>query len=405
MNTESIGLYIHIPWCERKCPYCDFNSHRAPQALAEGTYVTALLADLDDELRTLQAGGGTCPVLGSIFIGGGTPSLFGAPAIARLLDGVAARMPLVDDIEITLEANPGSAEVGRFAGYRAAGINRLSLGIQSFDDARLVALGRVHDASQAQRAIDGARSAGFDNFNLDLMFGLPGAAPDDSLRDLEQAIAAHPAHISWYQLTIEPGTAFSARPPALPEHDRTADEQDAGQELLALAGYRQYEISAYARPGRQARHNLNYWAFGDYLGIGAGAHGKLTGADARIRRREKVRHPDRYVKLAASGRALASEHLLADADRLIEFMLNALRLRDGFTLSECARRTGIATGADALTMPLALAVTRGWLTSDGERVCPTALGYRFLNDVLMLFVDSDETGGACSERQSVSAAL
>jgi len=382
LQLPPLALYVHIPWCVRKCPYCDFNSHLAPAMLAERPYVDALLADLDHEIEA-----GPVARIGSVFIGGGTPSLFNGDAIAHLLEGLAARLRFVSDIEITLEANPGSAEVGRFAAYRAAGVNRLSLGIQSFDDACLTALGRVHDGAAARRAIEGAASAGFDNLNLDLMFGLPGALPGASLTDLEHAITMRPAHISWYQLTIEEGTAFARKPPALPDHDSLGDEHETGIARLAAAGYRQYEISAYAQSGRSARHNLNYWLYGDYLGIGAGAHGKRTGEDGRIRRRVKVRHPERYMKTARRGQALEIEHDVEGDDRVLEFMLNALRLRDGFAIDDFVRRTGVRADAAALTMPLATAVARGWLECDGRRIMPTPHGYRFLNDLLLLFVN------------------
>ena len=388
MSDDPIGLYVHLPWCTRKCPYCDFNSHLAPPLLAERDYIDALLADLDGEIDS-----GPTPPVASIFIGGGTPSLFSGEAIARLLAGIAARQTLVADIEITLEANPGSAEVGRFAAYRAAGVNRLSLGIQSFEDACLAALGRVHDAAAARRAIEGAASAGFDNLNLDLMFGLPGASPGASLTDLEQAIAVRPAHLSWYQLTIEEGTAFARKPPLLPDHDSLDDEHQTGLDRLAAAGYRRYEVSAFAQPGRRARHNLNYWSYGDYLGIGAGAHGKRTGRDGRIHRRVKVRHPDRYMKTAVRGQALESEHVVDGDDRVLEFMLNALRLSDGFDLDDFVRRTGVSADATALTLPVAAAVQRGWLACADRRVLPTALGYRFLNDLLLLFVNPTGDSG------------
>jgi putative oxygen-independent coproporphyrinogen III oxidase len=376
--TVSAGLYVHLPWCTRKCPYCDFNSYQADVAPDEGGYVAALLADL--ELALAQAG---APTVASIFIGGGTPSLFSAAAIARLLDGIAARCRLAGDLEVTLEANPGSAEAGRFAGYAAAGVNRLSLGIQSFADTRLAALGRVHDGDAARRAIALARRAGFASLNLDLMFGLPHEQPGDSLRDLDEALRFAPEHLSWYQLTLEAGTAFARRPPPLPGHDQICDDYEAGLARLADAGYAHYEISAHARAAHACRHNLNYWQFGDYLGIGAGAHGKRA-VPGGIVRSERIRHPARYLAAARAGNALAGESFVGGAVLASEFMLNALRLRAGFALAQFERATGLA--ARTIAAPLATALARGWLSETGERYAPTALGFRFLNDLQLLFV-------------------
>ena len=328
------------------------------------------------------------PAVGSVFIGGGTPSLFSAAAIARLLEGLAARSDFVDGVEITLEANPGSAETARFRGYLEAGVNRLSIGIQSFDAGHLRRLGRVHDAREAHAAIEIARAAGCANLNLDLMFGLPQAAPLDSLRDLEQAIAHGPEHLSWYQLTLEEGTAFAQKPPPLPEHDQICDDYEAGLALLAAAGYRQYEISAYARDGRVARHNLNYWLFGDYIGIGAGAHGKRTDAMGYVWRTARIRHPERYQKAARDGNALLSEERVTGATLATEFMLNALRLAEGFDLALFTARTGLAL--TTIAAPLASAVARGWLEDAGARLRPSPLGYRFLNDLQLLFTALDE---------------
>ena len=383
MSDTPIGLYVHLPWCARKCPYCDFNSYEARGALGEQAYVDALLCDLDSELTRMAK-----PAVGSVFIGGGTPSLFSAGAIARLLEGLAARSDFVDGVEITLEANPGSAETARFRGYLEAGVNRLSIGIQSFDAGHLQRLGRVHDAREAHAAIEIARAAGCANLNLDLMFGLPQAAPLDSLRDLEQAIAHGPEHLSWYQLTLEEGTAFAQKPPPLPEHDQICDDYEAGLALLAAAGYRQYEISAYARDGRAARHNLNYWLFGDYIGIGAGAHGKRTDAAGAVWRTARIRHPERYQKAARDGNALLSEERVTGATLATEFMLNALRLAEGFDTALFAARTGLA--AATIAAPLASAVARGWLEETGVRLRPTLLGYRFLNDLQLLFTALDE---------------
>ena len=382
LNQLPIGLYVHLPWCVRKCPYCDFNSYEARGALAEHVYVEMLLRDLDDELSRMAR-----PLIGSVFIGGGTPSLFSSDAIAHLLQGLKTRTQFVEDVEVTLEANPGSAETARFHGYIAAGVNRLSLGIQSFDAAQLQRLGRVHDAGEAHAAIAMAREAGCVNLNLDLMFGLPEAAPGDALRDLEQAIAHAPEHLSWYQLTLEEGTAFARQPPPLPEHDQICDDYDAGLALLAASGYQQYEISAYARSNRAARHNNNYWLFGDYIGIGAGAHGKRTDAAGVVWRTTRIRHPERYQKAARDGSAIESEERVAGATLATEFMLNALRLAKGFDLALFSARTGLPLAT--IDAPLRIALARGWLAQDDERVWPTALGFRFLNDLQLLFTSLD----------------
>ena len=350
--------------------------------LAEDEYVRALLADLDGELDAWGA-----IELASVFIGGGTPSLFSGGAIAALLDGLTARCVFEEDIEITLEANPGTVDAERFRAYHAAGVNRLSIGVQSFDDGKLKALGRIHDGAEARRAIDAARDAGFGNLNLDLMFGLPGDRPGDGVIDLEQALAFAPEHISWYQLTIEEGTAFARKPPPLPGHDQICDDYECGVERLAQGGFVQYEISAYARSGREARHNLNYWRFGDYLGIGAGAHGKRTDATGIVRT-VKIRHPRRYVKEARRGNALESEQAIEGVTLATEFMLNALRLKKGFTLREFETSTRLPVSVVA--RPLEKAVDRGWLDRTGERVEPTDMGFRFLNDLQILFTDLEE---------------
>ena len=378
---DAAGLYVHLPWCERKCPYCDFNSYRAPARIAEQVYVDALLADLDAELAADPA-----PAIASVFIGGGTPSLFGGAAIARLLDGIAARVSFEPDAEVTLEANPGSAEQARFAAYRAAGVNRLSLGIQSFDDRALAAIGRVHDGQAARRAVAAARAAGFDNLNLDLMFGLPAIAPAGALDDLRTALALAPEHLSWYQLTLEEGTAFARRPPLLPDHDALCDLHDAGLALLALHDFEHYEVSAFARPGRAARHNLNYWRYGDYIGIGAGAHGKRTRADGVVRRM-KIRQPERYMKQVRAGDAVAEQWQVPRDELVGEYMINALRLKAGFDLAECVARTGLRADAPELLGPLTSARAKGWLEQRGGHLKPTALGYRYLNDLQGLFIE------------------
>ena len=290
MQLPPLGLYIHLPWCERKCPYCDFNSHEALE-VPQQAYVDALLADLDHDLNLAQG-----RAVETLFIGGGTPSLFDPDSIARLMEGIGSRLELAPDLEATMEANPGSAEADKFIGFLEAGINRLSLGIQSFADHCLEALGRVHDSQQARAAITMARDAGFNSFNIDLMHGLPGQSVTSAMADLQSAIAFDPPHLSWYQLTIEPNTRFHKHPPPLPEEDLLGDIQDEGEQLLARAGYGQYEVSGYAKPDFQCRHNLNYWTFGDYLGIGAGAHGKITFADGQIQRYNKTRQPGRLPR-------------------------------------------------------------------------------------------------------------
>ena len=383
MSSAPIGLYVHLPWCVRKCPYCDFNSYEARGVLAERLYVAALMRDLDIELARMAR-----PLIGSVFIGGGTPSLFSAEAITRLMDGLRTRTEFVEDIEVTLEANPGSAETARFRGYIAAGVNRLSLGIQSFDAAQLTRLGRIHDADEAHRAIVMAREAGCSNLNLDLMFGLPEAKPGDALRDLEQAIAHQPEHVSWYQLTLEEGTAFARQPPPLPDHDQICDDYDGGLALLGQAGYQQYEISAHARPDRAARHNFNYWLFGDYIGIGAGAHGKRTDGAGAVWRTARIRHPERYLKAAREGHAIEIEERVEGRTLATEFMLNALRLAGGFEVSLFPTRTGLPLSV--IEAPLQVALARGWLEQQGAQLRPTALGFRFLNDLQLLFTALDE---------------
>jgi oxygen-independent coproporphyrinogen-3 oxidase len=375
-----LSLYVHIPWCVRKCPYCDFNSHAAPEQLPETAYVDALLDDLEADLP-LASG----RPLQSIFIGGGTPSLFSAEAIDRLLQGVASRIALADDIEITLEANPGTFEQARFEDYRAAGVNRLSIGVQSFNADHLKHLGRIHNPEEALRAAEAAVAI-FPRVNLDLMHGLPGQSVDQALADLRQALAFDPGHLSWYQLTIEPNTEFHARPPQLPLDEALWDIQEQGQALLEASGYRQYEISAYARTGQQARHNLNYWQFGDYLGIGAGAHGKLSHLDAegqlQISRRHKQRQPKGYLDPL---RRLAGDESIAVEERAFEFMLNALRLTDGVAAELFSARTGLSL--NRIEALLQQARQRGLLVDDRSRLAPTLQGRLFLNDLLALFLD------------------
>ncbi len=372
-----LALYIHIPWCVRKCPYCDFNSHAASPTLPEEEYIDALLADLDQDLPAAHG-----RELSSIFFGGGTPSLFSAAALGRLLAGVQQRIPFASDIEITLEANPGTFEQEKFTAYRALGINRLSIGIQSFQEQKLQALGRIHSGAEAVRAADMARQAGFDNFNLDLMHGLPDQSLDDALSDLRQAIAMGPTHLSWYQLTLEPNTVFWNQPPALPEDDILWDIQEAGQALLAEHGYAQYEVSAYAQPGRAARHNLNYWSFGDFIGIGAGAHGKLSHPDGRILRTWKTRLPKDYLNPAKPFKA--GEKALGNGELPFEFLMNALRLTDGVDAVLFAQRTGLDLAS--LAEGRREAEQSGLLQVEPSRLAATARGQLFLNDLLQYFL-------------------
>ncbi|MCP5479445.1 MAG: radical SAM family heme chaperone HemW [Rhodanobacteraceae bacterium] len=382
--TPGLSLYIHIPWCVRKCPYCDFNSHARGAELPETDYVAALMADLEQDLPLVWGR----PVH-SIFFGGGTPSLFSARAIGDILDGVGARLNLAPGLEVTLECNPGTAEHDRFEGYRAAGVNRLSFGIQSFDDGCLERLGRIHNASEAEAAVRMAKAAGFDDFNLDLMFALPGQTLDMALRDIERALAQEPTHLSHYQLTLEPNTVFAAKPPAgIPDEDGAWDIQDACHQRLSDAGFASYEVSAWARPGHQCRHNLNYWRFGDYLGIGAGAHGKVTlPAEERILRRWKHKHPARYLETAATSERIGGDEDISPAQRPFEYMLNVLRLVDGVPASDFEARTGLPL--DQLQGPLEEARNRGWLVADSRRIQPTELGRRFTNDVISLFLAAD----------------
>ena len=376
-----LSVYVHIPWCLKKCPYCDFNSHAlrsAAEAPPEARYVDALVADLEASLpfvwgRRVQ----------TVFIGGGTPSLFAPESIARLVAAIRARLPLEPGCEITMEANPGTFERDRFRAFAEAGITRLSIGVQSFDDGCLSGLGRVHDAAQARAAIDEARAA-FATWNIDLMYALPGQSLDAFDADLAAALACAPPHLSVYHLTIEPNTRFARYPPSgLPDADLAADMLDRIVARTAAAGFERYEVSAFARPGQRSRHNINYWAFGDYLGIGAGAHGKLSFAH-RILRQVRLRDPVAYMAGAEAGAAVASEVEVARADLAFEYMLNALRLREGFELAAFSERTGL--GISAIDKPLAEAERRGLITRDFQRVRPTSLGFDFLNDLQQLFL-------------------
>ena len=377
--TETIAIYVHLPWCVRKCPYCDFNSHQRPEKIPETEYVAALLADLDGDLE-LAAG----REVASVFLGGGTPSLFGVSAIASLIEGLAARLAFRPDAEITMEANPGTVEHGRFAGYAKAGINRVSLGAQTFDAAALATLGRIHGPGEIVAAVSELVDAGLDNFNLDLMYALPQQTRDGALSDLEAALALGPAHLSRYQLTLEPGTAFHKRPPPLPDDELAFAMQQDGDAHLARAGFAQYEVSAYARPGRQCRHNLNYWRFGDYLGIGAGAHGKAT-VDGAVIRTEKPRSPRAY--LAGQGRLGAIRRRVAAVELPFEFMLNALRLAEGFRLADFERTTGLPGATVAPT--LGGFAARGLVEAKDGHFRATDLGFRFLNDLLAGFLPEE----------------
>jgi len=377
--TESLplGLYVHLPWCIRKCPYCDFNSYEKREALPEQAYVDALLRDLATE-TPLAAGR---PVE-TIFIGGGTPSLFSGEAIGALLAGIRSGITVAPDVEITLEANPGAAEAGRFADYRAAGVTRLSIGVQSLRTAQLLALGRVHDATEAIAAVVAAKTAGFDNVNIDLMYGVPGDSVEGAVGDLERALALEPAHISWYQLTLEPHTAFERHPPELPDDDEIIAIEKAGRALLASHGFERYEISAYARPGYRCRHNLNYWQFGDYLGIGAGAHGKLTIGPGTIERRAKTRNPRSYVACAGTAAALQVETVGEQSALVTEFLMNALRLVDGVPTELLQART--QQSLVSIGEGLAAARDRGWIDPDPLRLRATPAGLQSLNRLLAL---------------------
>ncbi len=375
-----LSLYIHLPWCVRKCPYCDFNSHQLKGKLPEDAYIDAVLTDLEQDLPLVWGR----PVI-SVFLGGGTPSLFTPASVDRLLSGVAARVPLAPGAEVTMEVNPGTVEHGPFAEYRAAGINRLSFGVQSFDDEQLKKLGRVHCAAEAVQAIEAAQNAGFSNVNIDLMFGLPGQTVAEALDDLHQAMLLEPSHVSHYQLTLEPNTLFAKYPPSLPDDDVRWLMQEQCQQAMAAVGYQQYEVSAYAKADQECQHNLNYWRFGDYLGIGAGAHGKITdGAAQTITRLAKLRHPQRYLTKARGSERIGESRLVDADDRLFEFALNALRLNDGFTIDELQCRTGM-TFRPAIA-PWRTAMDDGLLEKAGQRIKPTQRGRQFLNNLTELFL-------------------
>ena len=382
-----LSLYIHIPWCVRKCPYCDFNSHNAPQKIPQADYIDALARDLDQDLALAQG-----RMLQSIFFGGGTPSLFTPESIKRLLDNVESRLTFASDIEITLETNPGTVEHGPFAGYRDAGVNRISFGVQSFDDDALQRIGRIHSAGEAERAVKMAQDAGIGNINLDLMYALPEQTIDGALADVEKAILLQTPHLSHYQLTLEPNTQFAANPPKLPDDDDAWDMQEACQARLASAGLNQYEVSAYARDGAQCRHNLNYWNFGDYLGIGAGAHGKISHADGGIHRRWKVRAPRGFMELAGTQRGIGGDDAIPAQRLPFEFMLNALRVNSGFEMNTFEARTGLSR--DVLDPTLKTAQSRGLIDIDGDNVRASEFGFRFLNDTIALFLPDESRRSA-----------
>ncbi len=379
-----LSLYIHFPWCERKCPYCDFNSHQPRGAVPERAYVDALLRDLADDLPRVWG-----RAVQTVFIGGGTPSLLSVEAIDQLLSGLRALLALRPDAEMTLEANPGSAEQARFAEYRAAGINRLSVGVQSFSDDSLQRLGRIHGRREAIAAAEMAHAAGFDNFNLDLMFALPAQDPAQAAEDVATAIALEPTHISYYQLTLEPNTRFFAQPPRLPDDDSAWRIQQQGQTLLAEAGYGQYEVSAYAREGRRCAHNINYWQFGDYLGIGAGAHAKLSdAAQQNITRLAKQRGPQDYLDADRVTQRIQSEHTITRSEVGLEFMMNALRLTEGFAPPLFAAHTG-----QPLTLvetPLRMAEEKGLLDWSVDNIRASKKGRLFLDDLLGIFTDLEK---------------
>ncbi|MEX0431172.1 radical SAM family heme chaperone HemW [Spiribacter insolitus] len=379
LTPPPLGLYVHLPWCVQKCPYCDFNSHALRGDLPESDYIGALLRDAEGEAA--RANGRTVE---TIFIGGGTPSLFSAEAITRLLRGLGERLPIAANAEITLEANPGTLEAGRFKGFLDAGINRLSIGVQSFDDAHLRRLGRIHGGGEASRAVEAAQRAGFERINLDLMHGLPAQSGGEALADVEQALALGIRHLSHYQLTLEPGTAFHARPPTLPDEDRLADIEAACAERIAERQLQRYEVSAWAVPGEECRHNLNYWRFGDYLAIGAGAHGKVSQADGRIQRYSKLRMPRQYQTHAGTPPATAETRPVTMAERPLEYLMNALRLTAGVPMNEALARTGLTR--DAFEPALSEAREQALLVDDPAWLQATPHGQRFLDDLLSRFL-------------------
>lgn len=379
MTLPPLSLYVHIPWCVRKCPYCDFNSHTPSGDLPIKEYLQALRYDLDQDLGYVAG-----RPIESVFLGGGTPSLFPAQAIADLLCAVADRVALRPGAEVTMEANPGTLEHGRFDAYQRAGVNRLSVGVQTFDDAALGRIGRIHSGAEALRAVRGAQEQGLANINIDLMYALPQQTLEQARADVLRAMELQPTHISHYQLTLEPNTEFAKRPPPLPDHDQAWEMQETCQELLEEGGYPAYEVSAYAPPAHRCYHNMAYWRFADYLGIGAGAHGKVTQADGRVLRTRKVAMPRSYLERAGAQRPLGSIDPVPARQLPFEYMLNALRLHAGFSLGDFEARTGLPR-SDVLPT-LERAEQRGWLLRTDEHYRTSVLGQRFLNDVIMLFL-------------------
>jgi oxygen-independent coproporphyrinogen-3 oxidase len=401
LAAPPLALYVHLPWCVRKCPYCDFNSHAAPaRGIPEQAYLGALLDDLEFAARGCEG-----RPLVSIFFGGGTPSLFSAASIGRVVERAVALLGAAGDLEVTLEANPGTVERGRFAAYRDAGVTRVSLGAQSFDDRRLRDLGRIHARDETLAAVEELRAARLVNFNLDLMYALPHQAVDDALADLEQALALAPAHLSHYHLTLEPGTVFERRPPPLPDDETAHAMQDACQARLAAAGYHHYEVSAHALPGRECRHNLNYWSFGDYLGIGAGAHGKVTdAASGTVVRTARVRQPARYLAAPEASQRVEEFRVVAGADLAFEFCLNALRLTDGFDVTSFEARTGQPW--EAIASVVAQARARGLLEPQpGGRWVPTVLGRSFLNDLQAMFLPDGTAEAGAHDHMELASPL
>lgn len=385
LQPPALSLYVHIPWCVQKCPYCDFNSHALKNDIPEREYIDALLEDLDTDIAKYQLADTPRP-LHSIFIGGGTPSLFSAQGIARLLQGIEARIAFKPDIEITMEANPGTVEAERFVGYRQAGVTRISIGVQSFEQQKLERLGRIHGQQEAVNAAHLAHQIGLNSFNLDLMHGLPDQSTEQALADLDKAIELNPPHLSWYQLTIEPNTMFYFKPPTLPDDDALWDIFELGHQKLAAAGYVQYEISGYSKPGYQCQHNLNYWRFGDYLGIGCGAHGKLSFADGRIVRTTKVKHPRGYLNLLKPY--LDSEMEVADSDRPFEFFMNRFRLMEPCPKQDFVETTGLSLDIIKPTIDWALA--EQYLSENATHWQITEKGKLFLNDLLEAFMADEE---------------
>lgn len=380
LSPPPLSLYVHLPWCVRKCPYCDFNSHAVKGELPADEYIDALFRDLEQDLplvwgRTVQ----------SVFFGGGTPSLFSAPQVERMVSGFRGLLNIAPGAEVTLEANPGTTERDSFSAYRDAGINRVSLGVQSFDDGMLQAIGRIHGRREVERALDSIRRSGIKNFNLDLMYALPGQTLEAALEDLRLALAAGPLHLSHYQLTLEPNTAFHANPPPLPGEDLAWTMQEACAELLEAGGFGNYEISAWARPGQECRHNLNYWQYGDFLGIGAGAHGKITLASGQeVRRRVKRRHPKAWMESAMRADVLAEDKIVSASERVFEFFLNQSRLKGGILKSQFPPRTGLPWSE--VVDRVDLAVGKGLLEDRGSRLAPTAVGWRFVNEIQAIFL-------------------